>query len=895
MKLQMVARFTQAAGCVLAAVLVAGMITTCHTASAALPLSDPVTVWTPPSFPWNLGSIAAGSGGVRGVAFAEYPDGYVSRSSDHGATWSAPTQVFAVPFGGLDLEIGPGGTWIAAHSHGQIARSTDEGVTWSDAVTLLDGVSFNNNAGIGTDGHGTWVTALSVTDAETRRVFCFRSTDDGATWGDATEIFPSQYNVGLQALAMDEAGTVVVLGASQDDTLAVVRRSTDAGATWGPAAILFAGDYSSYSLGRPWYLATDGNGTWAALGTGWDDPLLVSRNNGYTWHRQPEPGDVYSGSLAADGNGNWLRTQWAALQRSTDDATTWLTTHQEAALYMVDAVMDDSGNWTILRSDGTVRRTLPEMDTDGDGLPDLAETNTGVYISAWSTGTDPAVADTDGDSENDGDEVAAGTYPLGTVWPVVEPEPVPPVRMSQAERPLGQAEGVGRPSIAKDDDGSWGVAWSGPGGVIQCAVSEDNGTTWTAPVGVATGQKPSLAADGESTWLLCYQGTDNGVRVMRSTNTGTWKSAGVIAPPSGMALDAGELVYAGGGQWLFVYEQASAIWYTYSGNAGTTWAESGVLVASDQGGSRPSVSSDGDGRCVVQWSQGGSADPDVLSVYSADGGRTWSDPMVAFEGGWSLRDGVVAVGQSRWLAGAYIDECFSLNTFDGQVWQTPWGLNDLVLTWSFAADTGGNVLLANYLEGGFVMWRSFDDGLNWTVETTLGRYGNLVPAITTPSGFPGSGTVLEMDDSGHWLFVWITNGEIYAIHSDTETDSDGDGLADLFETGNSLYGGPTNAGSDPYNPDSDDNGIGDAEEAGAGLDPSTDSGLQAMDADLDGDGDSNLEELLAGSMANDSHSTLLTDGEEVSAADRRCLVALMLMLATLAYALLRKSGARRVF
>ncbi|MEW6157104.1 MAG: beta-galactosidase [Verrucomicrobiota bacterium] len=50
-------------------------------------------------------------------------------------------------------------------------------------------------------------------------------------------------------------------------------------------------------------------------------------------------------------------------------------------------------------------------DSDGDGIVDPFETGTGIYVSATDTGTDPDVADTDGDGQMDGRELLAGTDP----------------------------------------------------------------------------------------------------------------------------------------------------------------------------------------------------------------------------------------------------------------------------------------------------------------------------------------------------------------------------------------------------------------------------------------------------------------------------------------------------
>jgi hypothetical protein len=51
-------------------------------------------------------------------------------------------------------------------------------------------------------------------------------------------------------------------------------------------------------------------------------------------------------------------------------------------------------------------------DTDGDGLSDAVETNTGIYVDENDTGTDPDDPDTDGDGLDDGPEVNThGTDP----------------------------------------------------------------------------------------------------------------------------------------------------------------------------------------------------------------------------------------------------------------------------------------------------------------------------------------------------------------------------------------------------------------------------------------------------------------------------------------------------
>jgi len=51
------------------------------------------------------------------------------------------------------------------------------------------------------------------------------------------------------------------------------------------------------------------------------------------------------------------------------------------------------------------------VDSDGDGIPDVYETGTGIYVSPTNTGTNPHNPDSDGDGISDRYEIIAGTNP----------------------------------------------------------------------------------------------------------------------------------------------------------------------------------------------------------------------------------------------------------------------------------------------------------------------------------------------------------------------------------------------------------------------------------------------------------------------------------------------------
>lgn len=101
--------------------------------------------------------------------------------------------------------------------------------------------------------------------------------------------------------------------------------------------------------------------------------------------------------MSLDTDGDLLPDAWELTHRLRPDVN-------DAAL---DTDVDGLSN-----SVEYTRQTDPRLaDTDGDGLRDAVETNTGVWMSVNDTGTNPLVADTDGDGLTDGAELAIKPLP----------------------------------------------------------------------------------------------------------------------------------------------------------------------------------------------------------------------------------------------------------------------------------------------------------------------------------------------------------------------------------------------------------------------------------------------------------------------------------------------------
>ncbi len=149
------------------------------------------------------------------------------------------------------------------------------------------------------------------------------------------------------------------------------------------------------TAGAPWCWGDNADGQ---LGDGTTTPHLapVEISAGSSW-KAVDAGTSFTCALRTAGTA-WC---WGANGSGQlgDGTTTSRDTPTQSGVAANWQLLSVGAAFTLgLRSDG-------DPDSDGDRLPDQAETSTGVFVSIVDTGTNPNVADTDGDGIDDGDEV----------------------------------------------------------------------------------------------------------------------------------------------------------------------------------------------------------------------------------------------------------------------------------------------------------------------------------------------------------------------------------------------------------------------------------------------------------------------------------------------------------
>ena len=229
---------------------------------------------------------------------------YYRRSSDQGASWSAPVAVGTADILILTEPLAANGkTLHIVYQRGDnlyYKHSTDNGATWG-GESSLDGEPPGRyyRASVDTSGSSVYVAWASHSDADftSNGLFFRRSVDGGATWSARQELAPAADDPGRPALSARDGVVHLVWTDARDRNPPCYtfpacpeiyyRRSVNGGASWGEARRM--------TFGRG---STEGRPDIAALADGsvslvWQNDMHVrgeeelfsmqSRDKGATW------------------------------------------------------------------------------------------------------------------------------------------------------------------------------------------------------------------------------------------------------------------------------------------------------------------------------------------------------------------------------------------------------------------------------------------------------------------------------------------------------------------------------------------------------------------------------------------------------------------------------------
>jgi predicted neuraminidase len=360
----------------------------------------------------------------------------VARSANNGATWTAPAALNtnAATDSGDDwspqVTTDGAGHWLAVWTSDDdlggtigddydilVARSTDNGATWTAPAALNTNAATDSRGDyspqVTTDGAGHWVAVWTsgplrpIGVASEYGILVARSTDNGATWTAPdflnTDAATDPGRDEAPQVATDGAGHWLAVWTSFYDPMLfppyapsdhniLVARSTDNGATWTAPEFLNTNSASDVELHDIPQVATDGAGHWVVVwcfghyyppDTWEETEILVARStdNGATWtapaalntNATTDSGWDVRPQVTTDGAGNWV-----AVWDSSDSLGGTIGTDADI---LVARSTDNGATWTA----PAALNTNAASDSGWDWLPQVTTDGAGHWVAVWAS------------------------------------------------------------------------------------------------------------------------------------------------------------------------------------------------------------------------------------------------------------------------------------------------------------------------------------------------------------------------------------------------------------------------------------------------------------------------------------------------------------------------------
>ena len=318
-----------------------------------------------------LAPVVTGPGLITSWAIDQALPFGVQFSTENGTFWGTPT------------ELWPARTYtVWANNSGGSATATvtisvvDQVPTLSytpEHLTLVVMESSNDVPLVATlDGPGD-ITSWVLSEALPQGMFF--STTNGTVWGMAEEVWSNRtYTVWANNSGGSTSATFSLEVISQTPRL-----------LYAENLVLIAGDAMPSWQPFVLYGSVD---TWA-IEPDLPDGLVFSDVLGRITGTPTTPAEAMT---------------WTVWTNATGVAVPWNLT----ITVLLDT--DDDGMPNAL-PEGYLGALIEDLDDDNDGLLDVFETNTGVFLGPDDIGTNPLVVDTDADTWDDAEEVSCGADP----------------------------------------------------------------------------------------------------------------------------------------------------------------------------------------------------------------------------------------------------------------------------------------------------------------------------------------------------------------------------------------------------------------------------------------------------------------------------------------------------